>query len=157
MRTGQILMPHLRMQMLIKQALNNDVSQTLQSGLTPELSRPAKRVRLGRTVMRAKVNPKPVARNGVGRPGGTDKASASTEQVEASKYRSRKRRQSVSHEAILCRAARTRCVRSRLKRSRGARVNRTDQRAINAEVCNAAGVAEPPKPTTPTHLPTHNT
>ena len=107
--------------------------------------------------MRAKVNPKPAARNGVGRPGGTDKASASTEQVEASKYRSRKRRQSVSHEAILCRAARTRCVRSRLKRSRGARVNRTDQRAINAEVCNAAGVAEPPKPTTPTHLPTHNT
>ena len=125
--------------------------------ITPELSRPAKRVRLGRTVMRAKVNPKPAARNGVGRPGSTEKASASTEQVEASKYRSRKRRQSVSHEAILCRAARTRCVRSRLKRSRGARVNRTDQRAINAEVCNAAGVAEPPKPTTPTHLPTHNT
>ena len=68
--------------------------------ITPELSRPAKRVRLGRTVMRAKVNPKPVARNGVGRPGSTEKASASTERVEASRGRSRQRRQSVSHEAL---------------------------------------------------------
>ncbi len=50
--------------------------------------------------MRAKVNPKPAARNGVGRPGSTDKASASTEQVEASKDRSRQCRQSVSHEAL---------------------------------------------------------
>ena len=69
--------------------------------ITPELSRPAKRVRLERTVMRAKVNPKPAARNGSGKPGSTDKASASTEQVEASKGRSRQRRQSESHEAIL--------------------------------------------------------
>ena len=51
--------------------------------------------------MRAKVNPKPAARNGSGKPGSTDKASASTEQVEASKGRSRQRRQSESHEAIL--------------------------------------------------------
>ena len=46
--------------------------------------------------MRAKVNPKPATRNGVGRPGSTDKASASTEQAEASKDRSRKRRQAVA-------------------------------------------------------------
>ena len=51
--------------------------------------------------MRTKVNPKPVVRNGGGKPGSTDKASASTEQVEASKDRSRERRQSESHEAIL--------------------------------------------------------
>ena len=51
--------------------------------------------------MRAKVNPKPAARNGTGRVGGTDKASEGTEKLEASKDRSRKRRQSVSHEAIL--------------------------------------------------------
>ena len=95
--------------------------------ITPELSRPAKRVRLGRTVMRAKVNPKPAARNGAGRVGSTDKASEGTEQVEASKGRSRQRRQSVSHEAILCRAARTPCIRSRVKRSRKARANRTGQ------------------------------
>ena len=57
--------------------------------LTPELSRPAKRVRLGRTVMRAKVNPKPAARNGAGRVAGTGKASEGTEHVEASKGRSR--------------------------------------------------------------------
>jgi len=125
--------------------------------LTPELSRPAKRVRLERTVMRAKVNPKPTARNGHAIHGSTEKRPVSTEEVEAGKGRSRERRKSVSHEAILCRAARTRCVPSRLKRSRGARANRTDQRAINAEVCDAVGVAEPPKPTTPTHLPTHNT
>jgi hypothetical protein len=74
---------------------------TFMRRLTPELSRPAKRVRLGRTVMRAKVNPKPAARNGVGRVGSTDKASEGTEQVEASKGRSQQRRQSVSHEAIL--------------------------------------------------------
>ena len=69
--------------------------------ITPELSRPAKRVRLGRTVMRVKVNPTPVARNGHGKAGSTDKASASPEQVEASKGRSRQRRQSEGHEAIL--------------------------------------------------------
>ena len=68
--------------------------------ITPELSRPAKRVRLGRTVMRAKVNPKPTARNGHAIHGSTKKASASTERVEASRGRSRQRRQSVSHEAI---------------------------------------------------------
>ena len=51
--------------------------------------------------MRAKVNPKPAARNGSGKPGSTDKASASTEQVEASKGRSRQRRQSEGHETIL--------------------------------------------------------
>ena len=51
--------------------------------------------------MRAKVNPKPAARNGSGKPRSTDKAPASTEQVGASKDRSRERRQSVSHEAIL--------------------------------------------------------
>ena len=69
--------------------------------LTPELSRPAKRVRLGRTVMRAKVNPKPAARNGAGRVGSTGKASEGTEQIEASKDRSRQRRQSEGHETIL--------------------------------------------------------
>ena len=127
-----------------------------KQGLTPELSRPAKRVRLGRTVMRAKVNPKPATRNGSGGAGGTEEASARTEQVEASKDRSRERRQSVSHEAILCRAARAQCVRSRVKRSRGARTSRTHQRAINAEASGAAGVDALPKPTTPTHLPTHN-
>ena len=68
--------------------------------ITPELSRPAKRVRLERTVMRAKVNPKPTARNGHAIHGSTKKASASTERVEASRGRSRQRRQSVSHEAI---------------------------------------------------------
>ena len=51
--------------------------------------------------MRAKVNPKPAARNGPGKPGSTGKASEGTEHVEASKDRSRERRQSVSHEAIL--------------------------------------------------------
>ena len=51
--------------------------------------------------MRVKVNPKPAARNGAGRVGNTDKASEGTEQVEASKDRSRQRRLSVSHEAIL--------------------------------------------------------
>ena len=107
--------------------------------------------------MRAKVNPKPMARNGVGRPRSTDKASASTEQVEASKDRSRQRRKSVSHEAILCRAARMPCIRSRVKRSRETPANPTRQRPINAEGCDAAGVAEPPKSTTPTHPPTHNT
>ncbi len=74
---------------------------TLSCGLTPELSRPAKRVRLGRTVMRAKVNPKPAARNGAGRVGSTGKASEGTEQIEASKDRSRQRRQSEGHETIL--------------------------------------------------------
>ena len=77
------------------------VAISLFMGLTPELSRPAKRVRLGRTVMRAKVNPKPMVRNRAGRVGSTDKASASTEQVEAIKGRSRERRQSESHEAVL--------------------------------------------------------
>jgi len=51
--------------------------------------------------MRAKVNPKPVARNGHGKAGSTDKASASPEQVEASKGRSRQRRQYEGHEAVL--------------------------------------------------------
>ena len=68
--------------------------------------------------MRATVNPKPVARNGSGRLGSTEEWSASLGQVEASKGRSRQRRKSESHEAILCRAARTRCVRSGVKRSR---------------------------------------
>ena len=51
--------------------------------------------------MRAKVNPKPAARNGAGRVGSTGKASEGTEQVEASKDRSRQRRQSEGHETIL--------------------------------------------------------
>ena len=51
--------------------------------------------------MRAKVDPKPAARNGAGRVGDTDKASEGTEQVEASKDRSQQRRQSERHEAIL--------------------------------------------------------
>ena len=68
--------------------------------ITPELSRPAKRVRLERTVMRAKVNPKPTACNGPAMPSNTEKRSVSTGQVEASKDRSRQRRQSVSHEAL---------------------------------------------------------
>jgi hypothetical protein len=51
--------------------------------------------------MRAKVNPKPAARNGSGRVGSTDKASEGTGQVEASMDRSRERRQSESREAIL--------------------------------------------------------
>ena len=71
------------------------------SALTPELSRPAKRVRLGRLVMRAKVNPKPLACNGSGRTGSTEERSASSGQVEASKDRSRQRRQSEGHETIL--------------------------------------------------------
>ena len=57
----------------------------------------------------------------------------------------------------LCRAARTRCVRSRFKRSRRARMGRTDQRPINAEADGMAASSTSPKPTTPTHLPTHNT
>ncbi len=69
--------------------------------ITPELSRPAKRVRLGRLVMRAKVNPKPLACNGSGRTGSTEERSASSGQVEASKDRSRQRRQSEGHETIL--------------------------------------------------------
>ena len=124
--------------------------------ITPELSRPAKRVRLERTVMRAKVNPKPATRNGSGGAGGTEEASARTEQVEASKARSRERRQSVSHEAIRCRVARTRCVRSLLKRSRDMKVIETSQRPINAEASDAAEVDALPKPTSPTHPPTHN-
>jgi hypothetical protein len=52
--------------------------------------------------MRAKVNPKPATRNVAGRVGSKDKTSEGTEQVEASEGRSRQRRQSVSHEAILC-------------------------------------------------------
>ena len=51
--------------------------------------------------MRAKVNPKPATRNGVGRVGSTDKAAEGTEQVEASKGRSQQRRPSEGHEAIL--------------------------------------------------------
>jgi len=51
--------------------------------------------------MRAKVNPKPAARNGAGRVGSTDKASEGTEQVEASKGRSQQRRPSEGREAIL--------------------------------------------------------
>ena len=125
--------------------------------ITPELSRPAQRVRLERTVMRAKVNPKPAARNGVGRPGSTDKASASTEQVEASKGRSRERRKSERHEAILCQAARTSCIRSRVKRSRETSANLTHQRPINTEASVGAEVAASSKPTTSTHPPTHNT
>ena len=50
--------------------------------------------------MGAKVNLKPTTRNGCAIPRGTDKASASTEQVEASKDRSRQRRQSVIHEVL---------------------------------------------------------
>ena len=69
--------------------------------ITPELSRPAKRVRLERTVMRAKVNPKPAACNGRGKLGSTGKASEGTERVEASKHRSQQRRRSEGHEAIL--------------------------------------------------------
>ena len=107
--------------------------------------------------MRAKVNPKPAARNGRGRPGNTDKASVSTARVEAIKNRSRERCPSVSHVAILCRAARTRYVRSLLKRSRRVRVSRTDQRAFNAEASAGTEVVVSPKLTTPTHLPTHNT
>ena len=51
--------------------------------------------------MRAKVNPKPAARNGAGRVGSTGKASEGTEQIEAGKGRSQQRRQSERHEAIL--------------------------------------------------------
>jgi hypothetical protein len=51
--------------------------------------------------MRAKVNPKPTARNGHAIHGSTEKRPVSTEEVEASKGRSRHRRQSASHEAIL--------------------------------------------------------
>ena len=51
--------------------------------------------------MRAKVNPKPGARNGAGRVGSTGKASEGTEQIEAGKGRSQQRRQSERHEAIL--------------------------------------------------------
>ena len=76
-------------------------SRCFSCGLTPELSRPAKRVRLGRLVMRAKVNPKPLACNGSGRTGSTEERSASSGQVEASKDRSRQRRQSEGHETIL--------------------------------------------------------
>jgi len=50
--------------------------------------------------MRAKVNPKPAARNKSGRAGSTEERSVSPEQVEASKDRSRQRRQSKSHEAL---------------------------------------------------------
>ena len=51
--------------------------------------------------MRAKVNPKPAARNGAGRVGSTGKASEGTEQIEAGKGRSQQRRQSEGHETIL--------------------------------------------------------
>ena len=51
--------------------------------------------------MRAKVNPKPAARNGAGRVGSTGKASEGTEQIEAGKDRSQQRRRSEGHEAIL--------------------------------------------------------
>ena len=133
------------------------LSRCCSTGLTPELSRPAKRVRLERTVMRAKVSPKSTARNGHAIPGNTEKRPVSTEQVEASKDRSRERRKSVSHEAILCRAARMPCIRSRVERSRETSVNPTCQRPINAEASMGAEVAASPKPTTPTHPPTHNT
>ena len=51
--------------------------------------------------MRAKVNPKPAARNGSVRVGSKDKATVSPEQVEASKNRNRQCRKSEGHEAIL--------------------------------------------------------
>ena len=51
--------------------------------------------------MRAKVNPKPAACNGRGKPESTGKASEGTEQIEAGKGRSQQRRQSERHEAIL--------------------------------------------------------
>ena len=92
---------HARIPLVSAIELPVKVAGTLGAGLTPELSRPAKRVRLGRTVMRAKVNPKPAARNGAGRVGSTGKASEGTEQIEAGKGRSQQRRQSERHEAIL--------------------------------------------------------
>ena len=107
--------------------------------------------------MRAKVNPKPAARNGSVRVGSKDKATVSPEQVEASKNRSRQCRKSEGHEAILCRAARTRWVRSRVKRSAELPVVRMSQRATSTEADSAAEIDASPKPTTPTHLPTHNT
>ena len=106
--------------------------------------------------MRAKVNPKPATRNGVGRVGSTDKASASTEQVEASRSRSRQRCQSVSHEVLLCRAARTRCIRSRVKRSAEMPAVRMSQRTTNAEGRDATEVSASPKPITSIRQPTHN-
>jgi hypothetical protein len=60
--------------------------------------------------MRAKVNPKPAARNGSGRVGSTGKASEGTEQVEASKHRSQQRRRSEGHEATLVPSGRERRV-----------------------------------------------
>ena len=107
--------------------------------------------------MRAKVNPKPATRNGVGRVGSTDKASASTEQVEASRSRSRQRCQYVSHEVLLCRAARTRCIRSRVKRSAEMPAVRMSQRTTNAEGRDATEVSASPKPITSIRQPTHNT
>ena len=107
--------------------------------------------------MRAKVNPKPAARNGSVRVGSKDKATVSPEQVEASKNRNRQCRKSEGHEAILCRAARTRWVRSRVKRSAELPVVRMSQRATSTEADSAAEIDASPKPTTPTHLPTHNT
>ena len=107
--------------------------------------------------MRAKVNPKPAARNGSVRVGSKDKATVSPEQVEASKNRNRQCRKSEGHEAILCRAAQTSRVRSQVKRSGELSVARLCQRPINAEANCAAEVAESPKPTSPTHPPTHNT
>ena len=106
--------------------------------------------------MRAKVNPKPAARNGSVRVGSKDKATVSPEQVEASKNRNRQCRKSEGHEAILCRAARTRWVRSRVKRSAELPVVRMSQRATSTEADSAAEIDASPKPTTPTHLPTHN-
>ncbi len=104
--------------------------------------------------MRAKVNPKPVARNGVGRPGSTDKASASTGQVEASKYLSRKRRQSVSHEAILvpsgANAVYPKPSEAKPENVSESDVSATDQR--RSQICSGSGcITEADSTNTPTH------
>ena len=82
--------------------------------------------------MRAKVNPKPAARNGSERPGSTDKASVSTARVEASKDRSRERRQSESHEAILvpsgANEVRPKPIEAKQGSARGSDRSATDQR-----------------------------
>ena len=104
--------------------------------------------------MRAKVNPKPAARNGAGRVGSTDKASEGTEQVEASKGRSRQRRQSVSHEAIFvpsgANAMHPKPSEAKLGSVSESDASATDQRRSQRS-CGSRRITEADNTKTPTH------
>ena len=104
--------------------------------------------------MRAKVNPKPAARNGPDRVGSTDKASEGTEQVEAIKGRSQQCRQSVSHEAILvpsgANAMHPKPSEAKLGKVSESDASATDQRR-SQRCCRSHSITEADNTKTPTH------